>query len=293
MEYSVQLGTQHYKDNIYEHLLELRKREQLPFEISETRFGERWLIRCSFQLPSGEAEEKQTMVRKIQGYYLANALAETILEHWEEKYVLTLLGKKYRLKKAECSHVLPRTLRSLNEGKSYPGYKTQRKTKLVAQILAVLEKTPTFDVEGFLRFRAQEYKTEVDRTVAQTVDEYILEREYYEFVKLLKYFLDSQSPRVDTLHVGISASGKFHLFNDQGEKVTGLYLDGFSADESGQELSYEDLLISALISAAPRQVVLHIRFPGYRDTLHTIRDVFEDKVQDCPGCTLCGILADS
>lgn len=287
MEHSVQLGTQNYRDGICSQLRELREQEELPFKIEEIQQGRHWLIECQFQAPAGEQPEEQVMVRKIHRYYLANALAETILGHWELDYVARLLNKKYHLTKAESERVLPKAFQNLNSEKIYPGYRIKRKTRLVSQILASLENNTLFDLEGFLRFRAQEYKTDVDKAVSSAVDEYVLEKEYQEFVSLLKHFLDTQSPRVDVLHVGISAQGRFHLYNDQGEKVTGLYLDGISGEEGALEFSYEDLLISALIAAAPREVVLHIRYRGYQDTLNTIRNVFDDKVKDCPGCSLC------
>ncbi|MHB1654431.1 MAG: sporulation protein YtxC [Desulfitobacteriaceae bacterium] len=290
VEHSVQLGTQNYHDSIYRQLLELQKQEELPVHIEEIQQGKHWLIECKFELPCGDVSEEQGMITKIHRYYLANALAETILGPWERDYVSRLLHGKYRLKKAECQTVLPKALQYLNDQKGLPDYRVQRKTRLVTQILSSLESNSLFDIEGFLGFRAQEYKADLDKAVSGAVDEYVLEREYLEFIQLLKHFLDTQPPHIDTLHVGICSQGKFHLYNDQGEKVTGIYLDGMTVEEGVQDFSYEDLLVSALIAASPRKVVLHIRYPGYRDTLQTIRHVFEEKVKDCPGCSLCNKL---
>lgn len=287
VQHSVQLGTQNYHDSICRQLRELRDQEDLPFNIEEVQQGRRWLIECQFQVPTGDLPEEQVMVNKIHRYYLANALAETILGHWEKDYVNKILYKKYQLKRPECDMVLPKALQCLNDEKIYPGYRVQRKTRLVSQILANLENNRLFDLEGFLRFRAHEYRADIDKAVSSAVDEYVLEKEYHEFIYLLKHFLETQSPKIDILHVGISDKGKFHLYNNKGEKVTGQYLDGITAEEGMQDFSYEDLLISALIAAAPREVVLHIRYPGYKDTLDTIRNVFEGKVKDCPGCSLC------
>ncbi len=289
MENSVQLGTKNYKDSISARLRELRDQEALPFQIQEIQQGKYWLIQCDFQVSTDKVSEGTQTVSKIQRYYLANVLTETILLNWERDYVRQSLGRNYNLKKEECLAVLPKALQYLNGelGHGSKSYREHRKASLLTQILACLEINSFFDVEGFLRFRAQDYRQEVDKALSYTVDEYMLQKEYLEFIELLKHFLDTQVPRIDTLHVGISSKGKFHLFNDQGEKVTGQFLENYTLDEGGSEFSYEDLLISSLIAVAPRQVVLHICFDGYRDTLETVRKVFKDRVSYCSGCEIC------
>lgn len=288
-QHSVQVGTQHYKDSIYQRLRELQDQEELPFIIHEYQQGKRWLIDCEFQLSSDEGNTNQKTINKIHSYYLANALAETILHHWEKDHVHWLLKKKYKMKKDEIEFVLKKAMTHLNqETQNRQDYHVNRKTTLVSQILSCLDSQSVFDIEGFLRFRAHDYKEEVDKAVSYIVDEHIIEKEYTEFIELLKHFVDSQKPRLNTLHVGITRQGKFNLYNEEGDKITHQFMDEISFTEGSHELSYEDMLVSALIAVAPRQIVLHVRYEGYRDTLQTIVKVFEGRVSYCTGgCSIC------
>ena len=287
MEHSVQLGTQDYRESICECLRELREQEQLPLQIVELRQGKRWLIQCKFHDPSLEATENENMVQKIHRYYLANALAETILLHWEKKHVRKIIYKKRHLMEGNWKMVVDKALDYLNNGLGQVrGYRVNRKTSLVTQILSCLDHSPVFDIEGFLDFRAQEYKSEVNKAVEYALDEYVIEKEYMDFILLLKHFVDSQKPQLECLHVGMTPQGKFHLYNNEGAKVTHQFLEDYQLDNV-HELGYEDLLVSALIAVAPRQITLHIRYEGYKDTLKTIRSVFGDRVRDCQGCPLC------
>jgi len=287
VEHSVQLGTQDYRESICECLLKLREQEQLPLQFVELRQGKRWLIQCKFDDPSLEATKNENMVQKIHRYYLANALAETILLHWEKEHVRQIIKTKHHLIEDNCQMVTNKALDYLNKGLGQVrGYRVNRKTNLVTQILSCLDDSSVFDIEGFLRFRAQEYKGEVNKAVEYALDEYVIEKEYMEFIQLLKHFVDSQKPRVEWLHVGMTTLGKFHLYNNEGVKVTHQYLEDYQLDNV-HELGYEDLLVSALIAVAPHQITLHIRYEGFKDTLHTIRSVFGDRVSDCHGCTLC------
>ncbi|MDA8228346.1 MAG: putative sporulation protein YtxC [Desulfitobacterium hafniense] len=288
-QHSVQLGTVRYKDYISNQLLQLRDREALPISLEEYKQGKRWLINCCFEIPSDTPVGEHKTVERIHSYYLANALADIILRHWEKDYLKRTLQKKHRLKKDECASILNKAVLYLNNGVGQSAYyKINRKTGLVNQILTCFEDGILFDVEGFLRFRANEYKNDLEKAVSYAVDEYVLEKEYFEFINLLKHFVDSQTPKLDTLHVGINSLGKFNLFNDLGKRITSQYLDDYSLGDTSGEFSYEDLLVSALIAVAPRQIVLHIRYEGYQDTLHTIRQIFEGRVSYCTGsCNIC------
>ncbi|MDP4128410.1 MAG: putative sporulation protein YtxC [Bacillota bacterium] len=287
MEHSVQLGTQNYRESICECLRKLRDQEQLPLQIIEERQGKHWLIQCKFEDPSLEESNDDGVAHKIHLYYLANALAETILLHWEKEHVRKVLKKKHQDVDDNGQRIIHNTLHYLNKGLGQvQGYRVNRKTMLVSQILNCLDNSPVFELEGFLEFRAQEYKNEVSRAVEYAINEYVVEKEYFEFIQLLKHFVDNQTPRLDCLHVGVTSRGKFHLYNDNGIEVTHQFLEDYQLDNV-HELGYEDLLVSALIAVAPRQVTLHIRNEGYKDTLQTIRNVFGDRVSDCQGCSLC------
>lgn len=290
MEHSVQLGTQKYRDSICQCLRELRDQEQLPLQIIEERQGKHWLIQCKFEDPSEDPsleESNHNMVQKIHCYYLANALAETILKKWEKEHVRKVVKKNRQLIEDNGQKVINNALNYLNKGLGQvQGYRVNRKTKLVSQILSCLDHSPVFEIEGFLDFRAQDYKKEVNKAVEFAINEYVVEKEYGEFIQLLKHFLDSQAPRLERLHVGVTTQGKFHLYNDKEIEVTHQFLEDYQL-ENVNELGYEDLLVSALIAVAPRQVTLHIRYEGYKDTLQTIRNVFGERVQDCQGCSLC------
>lgn len=287
MEHSVQLGTQYYRESICARLRELRDREELPFQIVEHQQGNRWLIHCKFQDSSIEASENEGMVQKIHRYYLANALAETILLHWERDHVVQILKKRHYLSDENWQMILNKALDYLNGGFGQAqGYRVNRKTSLVTQILGCLDQNPVFDIEGFLSFRAGDYKDDVKKAVEFAIDEYVIEKEYLEFIQLLKHFVDSQTSRLESLHVGITQQGKFHLFNDEGVNVTHQFIEDYQLDNI-HDLGYEDLLVTALIAVAPRQITLHIRYEGYKDTLKTIRTVFGQSVRDCKGCSLC------
>ena len=47
----------------------------------------------------------------------------------------------------------------------------------------------------------KDYVSELEDTIEQGGGEYLMEREYNEFIKLLRYFVEIQEPKVDTVNV--------------------------------------------------------------------------------------------
>src|SRR5690606_18493691 len=77
----------------------------------------------------------------------------------------------------------------------------RRIAKLANAIETYLAEEPFMHVEGFLRFRAEAYLEELRDTVAYAVDEWMMERQYQEFLSLLKYFVYIQDAKVPEAHV--------------------------------------------------------------------------------------------
>lgn len=298
MEHVVRLGTRDYHDNICQRLSELGQAGELSMHIQDLQLGKRWLIECRLNIP--ERMENQELITKLYAYYLANAVADTIIAQFEQKYMQRIWRNKVKESKTKGSKIkwpqindqeaLNKALAKLAEGMTQKRYQNNRKTRLVALILASLNEEKIFDIEGFLQFRAREYLEELDQAVSLALDDYLIEREYVEFIQLLKRYVDTQISQIDTLHIGFNSLGKFSLYNEEGKEITQQILEEASVKEDTGDLLLEDLLISSLIQVAPRQIVLHICCDNDQNTLQTIRSVFAERVSYCTGCKLCSKL---
>lgn len=227
---------------------------------------------------------------RIFKHYIANALAEIILCNWEKELISRELKLHHQyFTEQERLSVCEKVSKVLNNCGSglATTYRHSRKTRIAQKVRDYLEINDKLILEGFIRFRLKDYYSELKAAISVAVDEFLMEKEYHEFVKLLRYFVDIQEPKVDTLHVLVKPSGGFQLYDDRHNLVTNDYLEGFVVDLVDNEITYEDLLISALITIAPRLVVLHILTKKDTETIRTIRNVFGDRVSNCQGCKLC------
>jgi len=165
---------------------------------------------------------------------------------------------------------------------------------ILTRILDYLDDHYELVLDGFLRFRLKDYRLQLLKIIDNVVDDFMMEFEYKEFIRLLRYFVDIQEPRAEETHVVIKANNVFALFDSQGKIISNQYLEDMLLQNDSidnlDNLNYEDLLISTLITIAPRNIMLHSS-NRLRDQelVETVKNVFEDRVIVCKGCEMCSV----
>jgi putative sporulation protein YtxC len=165
----------------------------------------------------------------------------------------------------------------------------KKKNRIQLELSDYLDINNQIMLEGFIRFRLKDYFTELKIAVECAIDEFMMEKEYEEFIALLRYFVDIQEPQVDLVHVFQDEESGFKLLDKNYELIRNEYLEGFVLDMVDDDLHYEDLLISALITVAPKEIKLHLAKEA--DVIKTVKNIFNDKVLICKGCDYCNKVA--
>lgn len=285
---TISIGAKQYIDGVRSALnLQLARSNDIQVYLAEQVVGDFTFINCR---PLAEKNDPEHFSERLFRFHVANALAEIILLQCERELISKELKAHHQnFSDQEREDICEKAYKVLNNctEQVFSTYKGTRKTKLVQKILDYLEINNRLILEGFIRFRLKEYYEELRAAITVAVDEFLVEKEYSEFIRLLRYFVEIQEPKLETLHVLVTQTGGFQLYDDTGQIVTNNYLDGMSFEMIEDEITYEDLLISALITIAPEFIVLHI--PQYKDneTIRTIHHVFGDRVSNCQGCQIC------
>lgn len=285
---TISIGTEHRAEEIIERLdegLRSLRREGFDVRMGLHSRGRFTFLDCSVhpQGPDTEALLRHTV---------ASALSDVIVDKWEKDLVRRMIHGQYcYFSREEQDRILDHADRNLGgEGATAHDRhsRSERKARVLSQLREYLDQNSELVVEGFVHFRLRDYLEELEDAVDRAVDDFLTEREEREFVRLLRYFLDVQEPRVDEVHVRMRPGGSFSLVDPQGHTLRSEVLEQFVVEMVESEVSYEDLLISALITLAPRRVVIHGSVPPvWEGGVATIRGVFGDRLRDCPGCALC------
>ena len=241
----------------------------------------------------GHSSYSEEETRVIFKHYIANVVSDVILNNWEKVLLLDIIRQNYYYFTPDEQHVIFQiALKNLNHGvestdDTFVEY-LGRKSLILQKLLEYLHSNDRLIIEGFIKFRLKDYLHDLYTVADKAVDDFMLEKEYKEFIKLLKYFVEIQEPRLEVVQVLAQPSGCYKLLDGNNKNISSDYLDGFLIETGEPEINYEDLLISALITIAPTMIILH--FPEKRESARasdTIKSVFGARVKYCEGCRLC------
>jgi len=154
----------------------------------------------------------------------------------------------------------------------------QAKIEVAERLKDTLNETDEIILEGFMRFRMKDFLSHWREILIASIDHYLLEQEYKEFINILKYFVEIRKPKIKTIHITIGHDGSFIILDDLLKVVNDDVLVK-NSKEKNMTLTKEDILLSMLISIAPKKIIVH-NAEKIEDKLliDTIKRIFIDKV---------------
>jgi putative sporulation protein YtxC len=220
-------------------------------------------------------------------------ITDVILNHWEEPLVREIIQENYYYFAEEDKDLIYRgAVSHINQDRD--GRKDGslrciiRKSRILQKVIEYLSGSNQIILDGFIKFRLKEYVNELREAADKAVDDFLIEREYREFIQLLRYFVEIQEPRYELVHIVIRDGKNYSLFDENLQGIKTNSLEGCVMELSNNEISCDDLFVSMLITLSPRNITIH------RDgetqsplAVDTIVNVFEGRVSWCPGCQLC------
>ena len=150
----------------------------------------------------------------------------------------------------------------------------RRKAIIEEDIKEYFKYNNTMNTEGFVRFRLFDYKNELRGIYLAAAEEFASEKEYEEFIEMLRFFVSVQSPKEDTVHL-TKKDGELCVQNRHRRDITYKYAEEFT--QTDENLTGDDIALSALIAIAPQKITIHDKREA--DPLYdTIYSIFDDVV---------------
>ncbi len=240
--------------------------------------------------------EKSLESYKILKTYISNALADYIIRQYEERLITRIINTNFcYFNSAEKKEILSRALNIIrNEDKSFINslFQIRRRNVIIRRLLDYFDNSNSIMLDGFVNFRLKDYIRDLEEVVDKAVDDFLMDREYKEFIRLLRYFVDIQEPKIDTVHVIVGYDNRYTLLDGSKKEITNECIQEYVNEISEGEINYDDLLVSSLITFAPRRVVIHCngQFRN-KELMETIKNVFYGRVIVCQGCDVCLVKA--
>lgn len=147
-------------------------------------------------------------------------------------------------------------------------------------------------LDGFINFRIKNYFKILDKIINEAVNSYIIEKEYLEFISLLKPYINSQSSNCNLVHLIYSSNQSIlvdenkNIIDTSNDLLNSKYLSDIS-------FSSNDYALNTLLNLLPKKIYVHLIDNVIDEFINTIQLVFENRTELCIDCDICRIYKSS
>ena len=229
-------------------------------------------------------------IKDIINLYVSNILYRIVIENYRQKEMLEFLIDNYFfLKQDEILEIEESVLDVLNCREKNHDEKSIYCLNIVNSIIekirdCICEKQE-INVDGFITFRMRKLREDIEKIIDKVVQKYMVDKEYEEFVKLLKYFVDIQECKIEEIKIYIDERNNYIVKDGFGKDLYKDFVVQLAGDVSNLNINVEDILISGLITSSPRKITIYgTDNCSNKEFINTINSVFGDKVESYGQC---------
>ncbi len=224
---------------------------------------------------------------------IANVLYEIVIDEFYKKDMEIFLGDTYFfLKYDEIKEIKENSIKVLKGKETIIDensiYYMNKKNIIIDKIVKCIIENKEININGFITFRMKELKDDLEKIIDKIVEKYMAEKEYNEFIKLLKYFVEIQDSKVEEIDIIIKEDGKYSIQDKDGNDIEQKVFSDLSDLKYKENTNMDDMIISMLITNSPEKIIIHCRDNCRNlDLIDTIKKVFTNRVEMCDNCKIC------
>ena len=170
----------------------------------------------------------------------------------------------------------------------FTNYFNKKFSYLTKQFYLYLKENKSIVLTGFIYFRLKGYFSMLDEIVDEAVNQFIIEKEYLEFVSLLKLYINSQASQSDKIHL-VYFKDSFILLD---KDMNSIDIHEYLLDAkylSDITFSNNDYLLNTLLSLLPKKIYIHLIENRIDEFLNTLILIFENRIELCNDCPICNL----
>ncbi|MDU1231399.1 MULTISPECIES: putative sporulation protein YtxC [Clostridium] len=260
-------------------LKESLKKKDITIGLVESIEGKTHIIKIMC-----DKDSYNNKIEEIINLYVSNILYRIVIDYYRKREMFEFITDNYFfLKQSEILEVENKILKVLNCEAACKDedsiYCLNRINNIIEKIRQCIGEKQEINVDGFITFRLRMLREDIEKIVDKVVEKYMVEKEYEEFVRLLKYFVDIQECKIEKIIISIEAGSHYIIKDEYGKDLYKDFLKELTSDENDFDINIEDILISGLITSSPKNIIIYgKRNCNNKEFLETIKNVFGDRV---------------
>jgi putative sporulation protein YtxC len=219
--------------------------------------------------------------------YIANILYKMVIKKFKNRELYEIISDTYFfLKNDEISDVIELSMKALKgEGTIIDErnvYCINRKNNIIEKIVQCIKENSEINIKGFITFRMKELLEDLEAIVDKVIEGYMIEKEYSEFIRLLKYFVEVQESKIEEINIIVESDGRYKIQDKSGNDIFDEFLGELCDNRLKNKASMDDMIISGLIANSPEVIKIHcVENCRNKELIETIKGVFVNRVIFC------------
>ena len=215
---------------------------------------------------------------------LSSIITDTILKFYKEKMIKKIINFDYFYFEEYEKKIIIQNCCEIIESSEYEQISKEKEYIHEAVLQYVIE-NKSMILEGFVNFRIKEYIKYLDSIVDIAVNKYIIEKEYNDFISLLRMYINSKKSNIKNLHL---IYGKSELtILDENKNIVPLCKEIYNAKFLSDIIfSENDYALNTLLTLLPQRIEIHL-LDSEDEFIKTVKLIFEDRVYICRECNIC------
>ena len=210
-----------------------------------------------------------------------------VIDELEEKFIKQSLIKNYfYFDSEERKHIIEICFEIFTD--DFNLYFDKKYNCLINDFESYLTNNKSIVLDGFLNFRIKDYLKILENVVDEAVNNFVIEKEYLEFISLLKMYINSQNSNCDIVH--LVYTNETSILLDKDKNIINVSDDIFKAKYlSDISFSSNDYALNTLLTLIPKKIYIHLINNCIDEFIHTLSLIFENRVEICTDCSICQI----
>lgn len=217
-------------------------------------------------------------------YKLSNVLMNCIMKFYEKNMVKRVVNCDFfYFEPKEKNIIFDNCYELLDE--NYSDEFQIRKEKIFECLVDYISEHKFFILDGFVNFRLFEYNSLIEECVDTAVNKYIIDKEYKEFIELLRGYIASQKNRTDVIHVIYTKNEP--ILMDEGQNIL-VYDNKFEYPKYLSDITFssKDYCLNALLNLLPKKIIVHL-LAEEDEFVETLKLIFQKRLMICRECSIC------
>lgn len=218
---------------------------------------------------------------------LAEVLSNIITSSYEKSIVKRIINSNYfYFNDIEKSKITNMCLEVLNDNENLEFL--NRKNIIFISFLKYIIYNKTMVLDGFINFRLKDYIAILDDAVDFSVNKFLVEREYAEFVNLLKVYINSKESKTSIVH--LVYTNQESILIDEAHNLIDIDDHIFEAKYlSDISFSSNDYALNTLLTLLPKKIYVHLIDSNEDEFINTLELIFGERVCLCRDCDICKV----